>query len=137
MARKKAQKAADAVAKADGEQITNLSAKVSVEVSEETPFFYVNYAEAGFAAHEIALSFVRIPTKLSSAKVDEAKGGILRCEATAHVLFAPTLLPGLIRSLTTIKESYEKTFGPVKEPGGTNDSTQRNQSRLRDSQNSG
>jgi hypothetical protein len=117
MVRKKARKvAADPDAKPDGEQ---LSAKIFVEPSDDTPSFYVNFAEASFAAHEMALSFLRIPTKLSPAKVEEAKGGVLRYEPVAQVIFAPTLLPGLIRALTTIKDGYEKTFGPVREPGGT------------------
>src|SRR5437867_1938549 len=112
MARKKVRKEAAAhAARGNGRAAVGLPVKISVEITENTPSFYVNYAEVSFAAHELALSLVRVPTKLSGTKADEAKTGVLRCESVVQVLFAPTLLPGLIRALTTTKESYEETIG--------------------------
>src|SRR5689334_21699050 len=101
----------------NGKSATGLPVKIVVEITKNTPSFYVNYAEVNFAAHELALSLVRVPTKLSGTKAEESKTGILKCESLAQILFAPTLLPGLIRALNTTKEQYEKTMGPITEPG--------------------
>jgi len=105
----------------EAEQGRPLAVRVVVDPTDDTPSYYVNYAEAAMAVHELALSFLRVPTKMGVARSEEIKtSGLIRMEPAVQVVFAPTLLPGLIRALTTIKGKYEEKFGQIKEPGGEN-----------------
>jgi hypothetical protein len=90
--------------------------RVLVDAVDESAVYYANYVECSFAPHECLLSFARVPAKLSVARTEEAKGGTLRLEPLVQIIVPPTLMPGLIRALTTTKEGYEKIMGPIKEP---------------------
>jgi hypothetical protein len=104
-----------------GPQATVLPIKVAVEPTDDTPTYYANYAEVNLAAHEFALSFVRVPTKLGTGRTaDVQESGSLELEPVVQVLFAPTLLPGLVRALTTMRAAYEERFGPIRDEGQEN-----------------
>jgi hypothetical protein len=91
-----------------------LAVRIVTDPTDATPSYYVNYAEASFGPHEVSISFVKVPTKLNSAQLQEAKDAPLRLEPVVQVLFAPTLLPGIIRALNTIKDRYEEHQGPIR-----------------------
>jgi hypothetical protein len=95
----------------DPERQETLAVRIAAEPNEATPSYYVNFAEVSIGAHEFAISFVRVPTKFNSALVEEAKTGPLKLEPAVQVIFAPSLMPGLIRALTSVKEQYEKQRG--------------------------
>jgi hypothetical protein len=96
--------------------VETLPLKVILDPTDDTPSYYANYAEATFAPHECALYFARVPTKLGVDRTDEARAaGTLRIDPSMQIVFGPTLLPGLIRALTTIKGAYETTFGPIRD----------------------
>jgi hypothetical protein len=96
---------------------TQLAVTVVANPTDDTPSFYSNYAEASFNQHEIGLFFIKTPTKLDIQRLEEAKSGKLVLEPLAQVLIAPTLLPGLIRALQTVREEYEKAFGVIRDGG--------------------
>src|SRR5262249_14192311 len=90
--------------------------RVILDPIDESSVYYANYVEVSFASHDCLLSFVRVPTKLSTAQTEEAKGGTLKLGPIVQVIVPPTLVPGLIRALTTTKDGYEKAIGPIQEP---------------------
>jgi hypothetical protein len=77
---------------------------------------YANYVETSFGTYECLLSFGRVPPKLNIAQTEEVKSGTLKLEPLVQIIVPPTLIPGLIRALTTTKDGYEKMMGPIKEP---------------------
>ena len=113
MAKKRKIKAAK---KAMAAQPQRLPIRVIVDAPDELAVYYANYAEASAGHHECLISFARVPTKLSVARTEEAKGGTLRLEPLVQVMIPPTLLPGLIRALSITKEGYEKLVGLIHDP---------------------
>jgi hypothetical protein len=91
--------------------------RIVVDVSEDTPTYYANYVEATFGAHDCALSFVRVPAKLSAERIAELKEGSLTVEASVQITLPPTLIPSLIHALTITKDHYEAQIGPILEIG--------------------
>jgi len=92
------------------------SVKISLEASDSTATFYVNNAEVGHTPHDFTLACGKLRAKLSPSEYTAAKeSGRLTVEATVQITFPPTLLPGLIRALTTQRELYEKRFGAIKD----------------------
>jgi hypothetical protein len=77
--------------------------------------------EAANTANDFSLLCVRMPAKLS----DERKSQILatkelHVEPDVVITFPTSLVPSLIRALTTQKENYEKAIGAtIQEPGVT------------------
>jgi hypothetical protein len=88
--------------------------RVAVEATESTPAYYANYLEVAISANEFALSAVRVPTKPNQAVI---QSGELRLEPAVQLLIPPTVVPGLIRALTTQRNNYESQFGPIKDTG--------------------
>jgi len=117
MAKKKKQAAGAAPIPRDG----LVPVTVVIDPVDESAAYYANYAEVSLAQYDCILSFVRVPTKLSLARSEEAKSGTLKFEPLVQVILPPTLIPGLIRALMTTKEAFEKISGPIKELGATND----------------
>ena len=70
--------------------------KIVADPTDDTPSYYCNFVETVCSPHEMALNFVRVPTKLTAAQTEEAKGGTLNLEPAVQVFFAPTLLPALV-----------------------------------------
>jgi hypothetical protein len=87
-------------------------ARISIDVPEGTPGYYSNYIEIGHTKWDFSLIASRLPAKPSSAKIVEMQAsGILNIPADVTISFPPHLMPGLIRALTTQKETFEKTTG--------------------------
>jgi hypothetical protein len=69
--------------------------KIVVDPTDDTPSYYSNYAETAIAQHDLALNFVRVPTKISAARTEELKrSGELKLEPAVQVFFAPSHLVG-------------------------------------------
>src|SRR5262245_40467595 len=84
--------------------------------TDDTPSYYCNFAETVYSAHEMAINFVRVPTKLTAMQVEEMTGGgKLNLEPNVQVFFPPTLLPGLVRALSVLRENFERQFGAIRE----------------------
>jgi Protein of unknown function (DUF3467) len=118
MAKKRKPQANEAVVvAAPPSELQTLPVRVVIDPSEEAAVYYANYAEVGFGQHEFVVSFARVPAKLNLEQIEEAKGGTLRVEPSVQITIPPTLLPGLIRALSTMKDAYEKAWGVIHEPG--------------------
>jgi hypothetical protein len=90
-----------------------------MDSNDATAVYYVNYAEAAFSPHEFCLSAARVPTKLPQGRMEEVqRSGAMIVSADVQLVFPPTLIPGLIRALNTIKDAYEKATGiTIREAG--------------------
>jgi hypothetical protein len=94
-------------------------ATISTQAGEETYTYYSNHAEVAYLAHEFAILFARIPTKLPPDKIEEVMGGNLNLTAEVQILIPTTLINGLIQALTRQKAAYEEQHGAIQNPGGT------------------
>jgi Protein of unknown function (DUF3467) len=86
--------------------------RVLLEPSREP--VYANFAEVSAAQHEFQISFALTPSRPTAETIEQAKTGEMRLETTVQVLLPPTIIPGLIKALTTTKEQYEAMVGPIK-----------------------
>ena len=93
--------------KADG-----LSVRIVIDVRDDTPHYYINHAEINSTQHEFTLSAGRIPAKFSPDQLQRAKEtATIIIPADIQILIPPSLIPGLIRALSTQKDLYERTHG--------------------------
>jgi hypothetical protein len=97
------------------EELTPTPVKISLEYNGEP--LYANYAEVSSAQHEFQIGFALFPIKPTAEQIEQVSGGIVKLDALVQILLPPTLIPGLIRALTTTKEQYEAMIGPIKEFG--------------------
>jgi hypothetical protein len=89
--------------------------RVSLEPTQEAPI-YANFAEVSAAQHEFQISFALSPSRPAAEALEQAaETGLLRLETLVQVLLPPTIIPGLIKALTTTKEQHEALVGPIKE----------------------
>lgn len=92
-----------------------ISLRIVVEATQETPAYYVNHAEIAMSPHECAIWFARLPTKPSRQEMEDARTiGEIVVEPEFQVLIPPTLIFGLIKALETTRDNYEATFGPIR-----------------------
>lgn len=124
MARKKAAESALANApsgpqlKTDTQTPQQVQLQVVLDPTDDTPAYYINYADVTFGMHDFIMSFARLPTKLNSSQLEGLKAGTtMRFEPLLQVILPPTIIPGLIRALSTTKDGFEAQFGEIKEPG--------------------
>ena len=102
--------------KGNGAEPNELRLKVVVDPTEDTSAHYINHAEIHHSLNEFGMFVARVPPRLSAAKLEQAKqSGTVIVEPLLHLLFPPTMVPGLIRALTLQREAYETRFGRIKE----------------------
>ena len=108
-----------------------LAVRIVGEVPEGTPAYYANFIEISHTKWDFSLIASRFPAKFGGAKLAEARAtGILPVYAEVTINFPPTLMVGLIRALTTQKESFEKeTNTELKE--SSEESSSKGQKRVR------
>lgn len=95
-----------------------VTARMLLEVTDDTPVYYVNYAEVTHSAHDFALLLGRTPAKPDAMQIEELQEtGDIRTEAMLQILLPTTILPGLMRALTLQREHYEARFGPIRDTG--------------------
>lgn len=93
---------------------TTLAAKVVLHASDETPDYYINYAEMASSANEFSLYGVRVPTKLSDLALSTIReAGTIDLEPSVQLTMPITLIDGLINALQTQKGLYEAQFGKI------------------------
>jgi hypothetical protein len=109
---KKTKKGRDA--KASPQVIT----RIVVEPSEGMATYYVNFVEVACTLSDFALICTQVPPKLNSMRLKEVQAsGIMTVDAVVQLAIPATLVPGLIRALTTQKELFEKLTGhKIQEP---------------------
>lgn len=89
-----------------------LPVRIVVEVSDDTPKHYANFAEVIHTKWDFSLIAARLPIKPTMAQIaDMQASGILALPGEVTISFPPHLMPGLIRALTIQKEAYEKDTG--------------------------
>ena len=96
------------------QEVGRLPAKVVIHPSEDTPFFYINYAEIVITEYDFNLYGVRVPAKLSPSDINIVKeSGEINVEPIVHLIIPTTIIDGLIDALTRQKELYEQQRGKI------------------------
>lgn len=100
-------------AKAKGSAVQAIiQLRPSLEVSDDTPQYYVNHAEINSTVHEFVISAGRLPGRLTQAQIEMVRAtSVLPTPADVQLLIPPTLIVGLIRALQTQKDVYEAQYG--------------------------
>jgi hypothetical protein len=98
---------------------TEVRLSISTQVGDETFTYYANHAEIASSPHEFGLLFARMPTKVPPERLEEAMSGTLTLPCDVQILIPATMISGLIRALNTQKATYEKRYGDIHEPGGS------------------
>ncbi len=93
-----------------------ITARIVMDITEDTPVYYINYAEIIHSRHEFGMYAVQLPTKLSAQDADQAKtSGELHLEPVLQLLMPPTVISGLIDALKIQKDAYEKEYGKIQD----------------------
>jgi hypothetical protein len=96
--------------------------RIIVDATVAVPTYYVNYMEVANSVHDFTLFGVKMPPKLSADKLAAAQQTKeLHVEPEVLITIPATMVLGLIRALTTQKDTYEKLIGKIQEPGGSNE----------------
>jgi hypothetical protein len=102
--------------------VQTLAIRPVFEPSEDIATYYANHFEVGQTSHEFFILSGRIPGKISRAREQEiAESGVMVVEPEIQLLVAPTLMPGLIKALTTQLEKWHATHGTQPSQGGGNE----------------
>ena len=100
------------------QEVERLPAKVVIHPSEDTPFFYINYAEIVISEYDFNLYGVRVPAKLAPSDINIVKkSGEINVEPIVHLIIPATIIDGLINALTRQKEVYEQQQGKIPSKG--------------------
>ena len=93
--------------------------RIIVGLNDPAPFHYVNFMEVANTVNDFSLLCVRLPPKLSDDKFKSVSANKeLHVEPEVVITFPTSMVPGLIRALTTQMEAYEKMAGSaIQEPG--------------------
>lgn len=87
--------------------------RVRIE-SREGDAIYANYMEVGHSQYEFMIMSARIPTKLGTDAVQQAKErGEVVIEPEVTIIFPPRIISGLIKALEVQRDAYEATFGKI------------------------
>jgi len=80
-------------------------------ISDNVPWFYVNYVEVNQSQFETALTAVRMPPKFTPEQLAEAQDtGKIEIEATVQLVLPKSVIPSLIEALILQEEFNEKHF---------------------------
>lgn len=91
--------------------------KMRVDITPDTPNYYVNFAEVSQTPHDFCLAVARIPSKISTSHQQELKAsGVISIDPTLTLTLPPTLLHGF---LLTKSEKYYFDAEAIKEPAVT------------------
>ena len=91
-----------------------ITTKASIRASDETPLYYVNYAEIAMNAYEFSLYGGRVPTKPSPELIRVSKEtGTISVDALFQMVFPVSLVDGLIEALNKQRTLHEAQFGPI------------------------
>jgi hypothetical protein len=103
-------------AKAKPAKPQTMQARIVVDLSPDTPTYYVNHMEIAVNKYELALWLARLPTKPGRAETALAEQtGEIVVEPEFQILISPTLLPRMVSALTEARKNYEAIYGPIRE----------------------
>ena len=86
-----------------------VTANIKLDISLDTPSYYVNYMAVGRTQHDFTISVARVPALLIPEQEARAKKeSIVSLETTLQLIVPPTLIKGLIEALTKQINKYEK-----------------------------
>ena len=87
-----------------------------LDVNPNAAIYYVSHAEISHTPHDFGLAFGQLAPRLSTAEKEAAlASGEVHLETAVQLIIPPTLIAGLIDALTTQKDRYEATFGPIRQ----------------------
>jgi hypothetical protein len=88
---------------------TSIVTTLTIELTEETPAYYINFAEVTNTPYDFSIIGARLPAKPSVEQIEDTKkSGKLVVESNVVIVFPVGMIPGLIKALTKQKEMYEK-----------------------------
>jgi hypothetical protein len=94
-----------------------LTLRPTLVLTDDTPTYYVNHAEFAGGTYDISMIVARLPSRPTPEQIEAAKvSQAIHVEAELQLVFPPSLLPALIRALTSQKEAYEKNIHPIFDP---------------------
>ena len=89
-----------------------VAAKVVLHPSEDTPQYYINYAEIATSQNEFSIYGVRVPTKLPPGEVAAiTKSQELHLEPEVQIIIPVTVIQGFIDALIRQRDFYAAEFG--------------------------
>lgn len=107
--RKGARKGKKGAKRAKGPE--NANAAIVLVDLEDAPQYYSNHLEISHNIHEFEMVFAKIPTKVSPDRQEIIKEtGKIELEAMVRIIIPPTLMPDIIRVLTTQQEKYQLVY---------------------------
>ena len=90
----------------------SLAAKIVLHPSEDTPQYYINYAEVACSQNEFSIYGVTILTKLPPDEVKAIKKSKeLHLEPAVQIIIPVTVIQGLIDALIKQRDFYAAEFG--------------------------
>jgi hypothetical protein len=87
--------------------------RVTMDVPQDVPTYFVNYAEVNIGPSEITISAVRVPARFSSSKLSEGAEGAIGIQAEVQLVLPPSVAVALTKAIKIQIENYEKQFGPI------------------------
>ena len=92
----------------------SMKTKIVLRVTDETRFYYVNYAEVASSQSEFSLYGAQVPTKPSPDLMDQAqREGAMTLDSLFQIVLPVSVIDGLINALIKQKEHYEKYYNPI------------------------
>jgi hypothetical protein len=89
---------------------------------DETPVYYINFAELSHTPNDFSLTRVRVPSKPTKVMAEEAKNtGTITLSANVQLVFPVGMLHGLIKALQAGREIYEKSLNSTVKAHGVED----------------
>ena len=91
-----------------------VAAKVVLHPTDDTPQYYVNYAEIATSQNEFSIYGVRVPTKFPPDEVETIKESKeIHLEPDVQIIIPVTMIQGLIDALVRQRDFYAAEFGTV------------------------
>jgi hypothetical protein len=103
MAKKRAAKSSN------GTSPTSVQLRIMIDVPDGTPSYYSNWIEVSHTKWDFCLTAAKMPARQNQTKMDQiVETKTLTLDADVQIIIPPTLLPGLIRALTSQKKTFER-----------------------------
>jgi hypothetical protein len=91
--------------------IQELTAQVRLDVTPDTPSYYVNFLGVTHTAYDFTLSATKIPSPFTQDQIELVKSGQqIPLEPLVQLVMPPLLIDGLISALIDQKAKFELTL---------------------------
>lgn len=89
--------------------------KIRLDISADTPTYYVNHVEIGYGSHDFSFAVARLPSVFSPSQLATMKStGEITVTPELVLVLPPTLIPRLITALSLQQQKFESSFGKIK-----------------------